>query len=106
MHLSQREVVQKLSVPAAGYDIPPFKSMSDLPVWTETEPPKGVIYNYPVRPHHDAEYYIVGSEAPPEIATQIWGRYVIPSMVARLVQGGAIKDVMDWAEEGLEGLRR
>jgi len=68
--LSQREVVAKLSIPAAGYDIPPFLSMADLPVWAELEPPKGTLYNYPVRPHHDAEYYIVGSSAPPDIGVQ------------------------------------
>lgn len=106
VHLSQREVVSKLSVPAAGYDIPPFLSMSDLPVWADIEPPKGTIFNYPVRPHHDAEYYIVASQAPPEIATQIWGRYVIPSMVARIVQGSSIKQVIDWSKGELEGFRR
>jgi hypothetical protein len=106
LYLSQREVVQKLSTPAAGYDIPPFLSMANLPVWSEIEPPKGTIYNYPVRPHHDAEYYIVASQAPPDIAVQIWGRYLIPSMVARMVQGGTPKQVMDWVKEELEGLRR
>jgi ABC-type glycerol-3-phosphate transport system substrate-binding protein len=106
VYLSQREIVQKLSVPAVGYDIPPFMSMADLPIWAEAEPPKGTIYNYPVRPHHESEYYIVASEAPPEIAVQIWGRYLIPSMVARTVQGGSAKDVMDWAKTELEGFRR
>ncbi|MEZ5855943.1 MAG: extracellular solute-binding protein [Hyphomicrobiaceae bacterium] len=105
-HLSQREVVEKLSIPAAGYDIPPFLSMSDLPVWADTEPPKGTLYNYPVKPHHDAEYYIVGTGAPPEIALQIWGRYIIPSMVARTVQGWDAKRVIAWAANELEGARR
>jgi len=72
--LSQRDIVTKLSIPAAGYDIPPFLSMADLPVWAEIEPPKGTVYNYPVRPHHDAEYYIVGSSGPPDIGVQIWSR--------------------------------
>jgi len=106
LHLSQRDVLEKLSVPAAGYDIPPYLSMSDFPVWADTEPPKGTNYNYPVRPHHDAEYYIVGAEAPPDIAVQIWGRYVIPAMVARLVQGNTIKQTMDWAAQEIEGFRR
>ena len=105
-YLSQREVVTKLSVPAAGYDIPPFLSMSDLPVWAETEPPKGTIYNYPVRPHHDAEYYIVASSAPPEIGVQIWNQYVIPQMVARIVSGLTVKQVIDWAKTELEGFSR
>jgi ABC-type glycerol-3-phosphate transport system substrate-binding protein len=104
--LSQRDVVEKLSVPAAGYDIPPFLSMADLPVWTETEPPKGTIYNYPVRPHHDAEYYIVASSAPPEFGVQIWSQYVIPQMVARTVSGYSAKQVIDWAKKELEGFSR
>ena len=104
--LSQRENVMKLSVPAAGYDLPVFESMSDLPIWAEVEPPKGTTYNYPVRPWHDAEYYIPGSSAPPDLAVQIWGRSVIPSMVARMVQGASAKTVMDWATKELEGFRR
>jgi hypothetical protein len=102
----QRENVEKCSVPSAGYDIPPFVSMSDFKVWDEIEPPKGTIYNYPLRAHHDAEHYIVGSSAPVEMAVQIWSRYVIPSMAARLVQGQKPKQVMDWASQELEGFRR
>jgi len=105
-YLSQREVVEKLSVPAAGYDIPPFLSMSDLPIWAEVAPPKGTTYNYPLRPWHNAEYYTVASSAPPDLAVQIWSRSVIPSMVARTVQGGNAKTVMDWAAKELEGFRR
>jgi ABC-type glycerol-3-phosphate transport system substrate-binding protein len=104
--LSQREVVTKLSIPAAGYDIPPFLSMADLPVWAELEPPKGTLYNYPVRPHHDAEYYIVGSSAPPDIGVQIWSQYMIPGMAARIVSGQTAKQVIDWAKKELEGIRR
>jgi len=105
-HVMQRENVEKCAAPAAGYDIPPFLSMSDFKVWEEVEPPAGTIYNYPVRPHHHAEHYIVGSKAPVEMAVQIWSRYVFPSMAARLVQGNSIKQVMDWASEELEGFRR
>ena len=104
--LMQRENVEKCSVPAAGYDIPPFLSMSDFPVWSEIEPPKGTVYNYPVRPHHHAEHYIVGSSAPVDMAVQIWSRYVFPSMAARLVQGATPKQVIDWASQELEGFRR
>jgi len=106
IYLNQRENVEKCSVPAAGYDIPPFVSMSDFSVWAEIEPPKGTIYNYPLRAHHDAEHYIVGSSAPVEMAVQIWSRYVMPSMVARMVQGSTAKEVIDWAAEELEGFRR
>ncbi len=105
-YINQREVVTKLSLPAAGYDIPPFLSMSDLPVWADTEPPKGTIYNYPLRPHHDAEYYIVGSSAPPDIGVQIWSQNMIPGMAARIVSGQTPKQVIDWAKQELEGIRR
>lgn len=104
--LSQRENVEQMSVPAAGYDIPPFASMSNLPIWAEVEPPKGTVYNYPVRPVHEAEHYIVGSNGPVEVAVQIWSRYVIPSMVARMVQGQSAKQVIAWATEEIEGFRR
>ena len=45
---------------------------------------------------------------PPKIAdaVQMWSRYIYPSMAARLVQGGKIKEVMDWASQELEGFRR
>jgi len=59
-----------------------------------------------VRPHHDAEYYIVGSSAPPDIGVQIWSHYMIPGMVARIVSGHSEKKVIDWAKAELEGLRR
>ena len=58
--------------------------MYDMKIWSEVEPPKGTIYNYPVRPWHEAEYYIAGSSAPPEIAVQMWNRSMHAGMVARL----------------------
>jgi ABC-type glycerol-3-phosphate transport system substrate-binding protein len=104
--LSQREQVEALAAAVQGYDIPPFESMSDLKIWSEVEPPKGTIYNYPVRPWHHAEYYVPGSSAPPEIATQIWNRYIYPGMVARLMAGQTIKQSIDWAKDELEGFTR
>jgi len=102
-YLSQREIVEKLAAPVAGYDIPPFLSMSDLNVWSVVEPPKGTIYNYPVRPWHDAEYYIAGSSAPPEVAVQMWSRHVLPAMIARLKSGQSIKQTLAWAKDEVEG---
>ena len=104
--LSQREQVETLSTAVVGYDIPPFDSMSDLKIWSEVEPPKGTIYNYPVRPWHKAEYYIPGSSAPPEIAVQIWNRYTLPGMVARLMAGQTPKQIVAWAKEEVEGFVR
>jgi len=104
-YLSQREQVEKLALPVAGYDIPPFLSMSDLKVWEEVGPPKGVVYNYPVRPWHDAEYYIPGQAAPPEIAVQLWNRYVLPGLIARMMAGQSIKQALTWAKEEISGFR-
>jgi ABC-type glycerol-3-phosphate transport system substrate-binding protein len=105
-YLSQREQVEQLAAPVAGYDLPPFLSMSDLKVWTEVEPPKGTVFNYPIRPWHEAEYYIPGSSAPPEIAVQMWNRYLIPGMVARLMSGQTIKQSIAWGKDELEGFVR
>jgi ABC-type glycerol-3-phosphate transport system substrate-binding protein len=104
--LSQREQVETLEQATVGYDIPPFQSMTDFKIWEEVEPPKGTVYNYPVRPWHNAEYYITGSSGPPEIAVQIWNRGIVPGMVGRLVSGQTIKQAMDWAQNELEGFTR
>lgn len=106
LYLSQREAVESMADAVAGYDIPAFPSFNDFKIWEEVEPPKGTIYNYPLRPWHDAEYYITGSSGPPEIAVQMWNRSVIPGMVSRLVSGKSIKEAMDWAQDELEGFTR
>jgi ABC-type glycerol-3-phosphate transport system substrate-binding protein len=105
-HLSQREQVEQLAAPVSGYDIPPFQSMTDLSIWSDVEPPKGTIYNYPLRPWHAADYYVPGSSAPPEIAVQIWNRYLVPGMVGRLLTGQSIKQALAWGKEELEGFAR
>jgi len=102
-HLMQRESLEAMSVAAVGYDIPPFESMSDFRIWSEVEPPKGTVYNYPLRPWHGGEYYITGSSAPPEVAVQMWNRAVIPGMVARLLSGSTIEQSIAWAKDELEG---
>ena len=61
--------------------------MADFKVWEEVGPPKGTVYNYPIRPWHDAEYYITGSSGPPAIGVQAWNRGLIPTMVSKLVVG-------------------
>jgi ABC-type glycerol-3-phosphate transport system substrate-binding protein len=106
MYLSQREAVESMAEAVAGYDIPAFPSFNDFKIWEDVEPPKGVIYNYPVRPWHDSEYFITGSSGPPEVAVQMWNRSVIPGMVSRLVSGKSIKEAMDWAKDELEGFTR
>ena len=104
--ISQREQVEQLTVSSVGYDIPPFLSMSNFKIWEEVEPPKGTVYNYPLRPWHDAKYYVPGQESPPELAVQMWNRYLTPSLVARMMQGQSIKEALDWAKREIEGFRR
>ena len=106
LHLAQREQVEPMGAAVAGYDIPPFQSMTDFKIWTDVEPPKGTIYNYPVRPWHDAEYYITGSSGPAEIAVQIWNRSVVPGMVSRLVAKQTIPQVIAWAKDEISGFIR
>jgi ABC-type glycerol-3-phosphate transport system substrate-binding protein len=103
--LAQREQQETLTSAVVGYDIPAFLSMADFKIWGEVEPPKGTVFNYPVRPWHDAEYYITGSSGPPELAVQMWNRGVIPSMVAKMHAGQSTKQVMDWAKQELEGFK-
>jgi len=105
-HLMQRENLEYMATDAVGYDIPPFPSMSDFKIWADVEPPKGTIYNYPVRPWHDSELYLTGSSAPAEIAVQMWNRGVIPGMVAKLFSGQTINQAIAWGKQELEGFIR
>jgi hypothetical protein len=83
----QREQVEARDNVVQGYDLSPFPSMLDFKVWEEVEPPKGTVYNYPIRPWHDAKPNITGSEAPPDVAVQIYERAIHNGMLARLKQG-------------------
>ena len=54
-YLLQRENVEARCNVVAGYDVPPFDSMHDFKIWEEVEPPKGTVYNYPIRPFHHCD---------------------------------------------------
>jgi Bacterial extracellular solute-binding protein len=105
-YLGAREQMEKLTTAVSGYDIPPYASMADFKIWEEVEPPKGTVYNYPIRSWHDAEYYVTGSSGPPDIGVQAWNRGVIPTMVSKLVSGQTIQQAIDWAKDELEGFTR
>ena len=106
-HLSQREQVAKMVEASDGYDIPPFASLTDLDTWSTVGPPRGTVFNYPVKPHHNATPYIAISPAPPEIAVQIYNQGLQTKMIARMVQNKEPVDrVFAWAERELEGFRR
>jgi hypothetical protein len=105
-YLSERKQVEERCIAVRGYDIPAFDSMLDFKVWEEVEPPKGTLYNYPIRPWHKTQAWVAASEAPQEIAVQIYNRGTMPTMVAKLQSGQSIKDVITWAQEELEGFVR
>jgi len=48
-HLLEREQQYKLLDAAEGYDLPQILAFYDHPVYEELGPPKGSLYNYPVR---------------------------------------------------------
>jgi ABC-type glycerol-3-phosphate transport system substrate-binding protein len=105
--LSEREQAEALSVATSGYQLPPFPSMSDFLVWTEAAPPKGTLYNYPVKPQHRSDPTVPGWPAPPAIATQIAAQAMMPKMIARVTQNGmSIEQSIALVERELQGFIR
>jgi ABC-type glycerol-3-phosphate transport system substrate-binding protein len=105
-YLQERKQVEERDNVVDGYDIPPLESMSDFAIWSEVQPPKGTMYNYPIRPWHNAIPNMAGYPAPPEIAVQIWNRAVQPTMFAMLLSGQSINQVIAWATQEVEGYMR
>lgn len=105
-YLLQREQVEARCNIVDGYDIPPFDSMTDFNVWKVVEPPKGTVYNYPIRKSHKAVPNIAGMSAPPEVAVQMYNRGTVSTMLAKLQSGQSIPQVIAWAKDELEGFTR
>jgi ABC-type glycerol-3-phosphate transport system substrate-binding protein len=105
-YLQERPQVEARDVASEGYDLPPLLSMNDFQIWSEVEPPKGVVYNYPIRPWHNALESMTGYPAPPEIGAQIWARAIHPAMWAKVLNGQSNKEVIAWAKNELEGFVR
>ncbi len=105
-YLSERPQVEERCTVVDGYDVPPFDSMTDFKVWSEVEPPKGTVFNYPLRPFHHAQPCIAAAPAPPEIAVQIYSRGTMPTMFARLQHGQSVPDVVAWADQEVESFLR
>ncbi|HWX50894.1 MAG TPA: extracellular solute-binding protein [Roseomonas sp.] len=106
-HLSQREQAKAMVAASGGYDIPPFGSMTDFDTWETEGPPKGVVYNYPVRPQHNAKQFIACYPAPPETAVQMYNQAIQAKMIARVAQSGdSIDSAISWAQGELEGFSR
>jgi len=105
-YLQERKQVGEREVASEGYDLPPLLSMSDFDIWSEVEPPKGTVYNYPIRPWHDALENITAYPAPPDIAAQMYARAIHPTMLAKVHSGQSNKEVIAWAKNELEGFMR
>jgi ABC-type glycerol-3-phosphate transport system substrate-binding protein len=105
-YLCQREQVEERCKIVDGYDLPPFQSMLDFKIWEEVEPPKGTLYNYPLRKWHNARPSIAASWAAPEVAVQVYNRGTLPTMFAKLLTGSSIEQTMAWAESELQGFLR
>jgi len=105
-YLQLREQVEARCIASVGYDIPPLTSMSDFKIWEEVEPPKGTVYNYPIRPWHNALPSITAYPAPPDIAVQMYNRGIHPTLLAKLHSGQTIDQAIAWARNELEGFIR
>ena len=105
-YLQERKQVEEREVAAEGYDLPPLLSMNDFQIWSDVEPPKGTVYNYPIRPWHNAPENITGYPAPPDIAAQMYARAIHPTMLAKVYSGQSNKEVIAWAKNELEGFVR
>ncbi len=103
--LTTRENQEKLVTAGSGFDIPPFKSMMDFPVWAEAAPPKGTNYNFP--PRDDVQVNVSGYPAPVKIGNQMFAQATISKMIATCTQGKkSINDAMAFAEQEIEGMMR
>ncbi len=94
------------STAVLGYDLPPYEALNESTVWDDVGPPKGTVYNYPVRKHHNMTEHLAMMPAPPDIAVQAYNRGTNATMFAKLQSGQTIKQVTDWAAEELEGFTR
>lgn len=105
--LSERTSAEKQTTTSNGYDIPPFISMNDFPIWASEGPPTGTVYNYPLRAHHNARTSVAMAPAPAEFAVQAYQQALNTKVVARIVQGGeTIDQSLTWLERELTNIRR
>jgi ABC-type glycerol-3-phosphate transport system substrate-binding protein len=104
--LMQRDNVEARCIVSSGYDLPPYAKLNDFKIWEEVEPPKGTVFNYPLRASSGQKPSLTAMEAAPEIAVQIYNRAIHNQMLARLREGQTIPQVIAWAQDELEGFVR
>jgi hypothetical protein len=105
-HLMERKQIEEREVASEGFNLPPQTSMSDFRIWAEVEPPKGTVYNYPIRPWHDSQPSVASFPSRPEYAIPMTSRGTIPAMWGRLHSGQSIEQVIAWARDEIEGFMR
>jgi ABC-type glycerol-3-phosphate transport system substrate-binding protein len=105
-YLMERKQIEEREVASEGFNLPPQTSMSDFRIWAEVEPPKGTMYNYPIRPWHDSHPSVASFPSPPEFAIPMTSRATIPAMWGRLYSGQTIEQVIAWARDEIEGFMR
>jgi ABC-type glycerol-3-phosphate transport system substrate-binding protein len=105
--LTERESAEFTTNFSGGYDIPPFASMADFRVWETEGPPVGTIFNYPLKPHHDARPSIAFAPAPAELASQMYIQALNTKVIARIAQGGeSVESALGWLEREINNMRR
>ncbi|NVM26603.1 MAG: carbohydrate ABC transporter substrate-binding protein [Desulfobacterales bacterium] len=101
MYLSESAQQWKLISAAKGYDMPQLKPMYAHPVWEEIGPPKGGQYNYMFR--GDEVPVVGGYPAHPTIGAQIYRKFLIPVMAAKVTTGEMTpKEAMKWCARELK----
>ncbi|HEX4262591.1 MAG TPA: ABC transporter substrate-binding protein [Acetobacteraceae bacterium] len=106
-YLMERPQVEARANAVSGYDIPPFDSMDDFPIWSEVEPPKGTVYNYPIRKWHGSTPHVTAQEASPDVAVQMYNQAVHTVMIAKYCfQNQSMEQVLAWANNEIEGYMR
>jgi ABC-type glycerol-3-phosphate transport system substrate-binding protein len=104
--LMQRDNIEAREIASEGYDLPPYAKLTDFKIWDEVGPPKGTVFNYPLRPSSGQKPSLTASEAVPEVAVQIYNLGVHNQMLARLRDGQTIPQVISWAQDELDGYTR
>jgi ABC-type glycerol-3-phosphate transport system substrate-binding protein len=104
--LMQRDNVEARDISSEGYDLPPYAKLNDFKVWEDVGPPKGTVFNYPLRSASGQKPSLAAAEAAPEVAVQIYNRGIHNQMLARLRDGQTIPQVIAWAQDELDGFTR
>jgi ABC-type glycerol-3-phosphate transport system substrate-binding protein len=103
--LGERDQVEASLIASHGYDIPVFTGLTDFPIWAEAGPPKGTLFNFPLRPAHHAKAIAPGAPAPPLIAAAIYAQWVLPKLAGRVTQAGmSVENAIAETERDLAGI--